>query len=102
MFIDDYSGKYVKINCKFFMVTHLPGGFSDTQYFAFWAQDSSGPPSPMSLTVIGPKRLGDLFLSLRQGDQLIVYGKAIPLSGRTVAGGRFRELALMADSIEKK
>ena len=102
MFIDDYSNKYVKVNCSFYLKSRVPQGLSDTEYFAFTVKGPSGAFTPEDLDVIGPKRLADLYLSLRSGDQITVYGQAHQIVERNVAGATYRKLAIMADSIEKR
>jgi hypothetical protein len=100
MFIDDYKDKYVKVSCKFLMASRIPGGFSDTDYFAFQAKSPS-EYTPEFLTVIGPKRLADVYLTLRDGDKITLYGEMIQLRSRSISGAQHRELALVADQIEK-
>jgi hypothetical protein len=101
MFIDDYKGKYVKVECRFWMVEKVPGGFRDVDYFAFMAEHPR-EDLPEHLTVIGPKAIADVYLSLKSGDRITLYGEMIQLTTRTLAGSQYRELAIVADKIEKK
>ena len=101
LFMDDYSGKYVKTECLFVMPANLPPGYSDAKYFAFQVKDPKSPYATDFLTVIGPKRLSDVLLSLSQNNRITVYGRGIELTTKNMAGLKNTQLALEADVIEK-
>ena len=101
LFMGDYSGKYVKTECLFVMPANLPPGYSDTKYFAFQVKDPKNHYATDFLTVIGPKSLSGVLLSLSPDNRITVFGRGIELTLKNMGGAKYTQLALEADSIEK-
>ena len=107
VYVDELANKYVKLDCSFssIMAGTLPGGYSSDRYMAFRVVSPTGLAieTPEHLTIVIPKDLADIVFTLRHGDQIKAYGRAVPaIYRRPVGGALFKSLVLEADLIQKQ
>ncbi|MBI5119307.1 hypothetical protein HZA56_22795 [Candidatus Poribacteria bacterium] len=107
VYVDELANKYLKLECRFssIMAGTLPGGYSTARYMSFLAISPGGYgiESPGHLTVVVPKDIADIVFTLRHGEQIQVYGRAVPvIVQRKFGGGVFKSLVLEADLIQKQ
>jgi hypothetical protein len=106
VYVDELANKYVKLDCRFAytMAGTLPGGYSYRRYMSFEAVSPIHRESAESLTVVVPKdvAVADVVFTLRHGENIKVYGRAVPVITRTVAGQIYKSLILQADLIQKQ
>lgn len=106
VYVQELANKYVKVRCSygFTMGGTLPGGYSPNHYLSFRGMTPNirrNFATPEMLTVVLPKDLADIVFGLKHGDELVVYGRAVPAVITYGGWKSYSSLILEADRIEK-
>ena len=94
----------MKLDCRFSSIFAgtLPGGYSPARYMSFEAVSPIHRESAEPLTVVVPKDVADVVFTLRHGENIKVYGRAVPVITRTLVGKIYKSLIIQADLIQKQ